>query len=119
MNKRLKTKLTKQLKGLEAEILDRLSQEEEEYESLMDHDGAGDAVDIAEEQNDRETIIALSRHDRAKLQRIHNALARMSMSNYGACLKCGGKIDQDRLLAMPDAVLCVRCKAKSERPQAV
>jgi DnaK suppressor protein len=47
-----------------------------------------------------------------KLKDINNALEKMTNGTYGICEKCGEKIDEERLLACPEAKACVVCGKK-------
>ncbi len=52
--------------------------------------------------------------DRAK---IAQALDRIEKGNYGNCLRCGRPIPEGRLLAVPEAELCIGCQeAQETRP---
>jgi RNA polymerase-binding transcription factor DksA len=44
-----------------------------------------------------------------------DALRRLYRGEYGACGSCGKKISRDRILAMPQARLCLECKSQEER----
>ena len=44
-----------------------------------------------------------------------DALRRIYRGEYGNCATCGKRISRDRLAAMPQARLCVACKAEEER----
>lgn len=44
-----------------------------------------------------------------------DALRRIYRGEYGKCETCGKRISRDRLSAMPQARLCVACKAEEER----
>jgi RNA polymerase-binding transcription factor DksA len=40
---------------------------------------------------------------------------RIEQGKYGLCLKCGKRIPQERLEAIPYAFLCINCKSDDER----
>jgi hypothetical protein len=44
-----------------------------------------------------------------ELGEIDAALARIADGTYGTCESCGGAIGRDRLRALPEIRLCVRC----------
>ena len=46
---------------------------------------------------------------------IDAALSRIQTNRYGLCMKCGKKIPEARLRALPYAVLCIDCKSADER----
>lgn len=49
------------------------------------------------------------------LDDINAALARMDSGTYGRCERCRADIPQDRLLAVPQARLCMTCQRRAER----
>lgn len=57
---------------------------------------------------------ALSKHDSNQLKAIDSALARLRTGSFGNCLKCGKKISEARLRAIPWAILCIDCKNADE-----
>lgn len=77
--------------------------------------GRGDSVDLAADEGAFKKMEALNAMDAKRLTSIENALKRISENRYGICLKCGKKIPEDRLRAMPSAVLCIDCKNAEER----
>ena len=77
--------------------------------------GRGDSVDLASDEGAFKKMEALNAMDAKRLTAIENALKRISENRYGVCLKCGKKIPEDRLRAMPSAVLCIDCKTAEEK----
>jgi DnaK suppressor protein len=57
----------------------------------------------------------LSEHERFELVEIDAALERLEHGTYGACQTCGGPIGKQRLMALPEARLCIACREGSER----
>ena len=53
--------------------------------------------------------LALRQQSLEKLQAIEDALDRMSSGTYGTCVRCGGKIEDERLELLPTTSLCVHC----------
>lgn len=58
---------------------------------------------------ERITQVDAARKLDAKLRDVERALAKLDEGTYGACDSCGEPIGEDRLEAIPWAVLCVRC----------
>jgi len=77
--------------------------------------GRGDSVDLASDEGAFKKMEALNAMDAKRLMGVENALKRISENRYGICLKCGKKIPEDRLRAMPSAVLCIDCKNAEEK----
>ena len=51
----------------------------------------------------------------AEIAEIDAALARMDEGHYGSCRRCHKPIDPQRLMAVPQAVLCVSCSGSAAR----
>ena len=74
------------------------------------------AIDAdAEEQVGHMRTSALRKFVDRSLVQIRKALTRIRIGKYGICENCGGMIDTDRLMIMPEATLCVKCEAKREK----
>jgi DnaK suppressor protein len=48
----------------------------------------------------------------AKLSDVRRALEKLDEGTYGICDRCGATIPDERLLARPSSVRCVRCSAE-------
>jgi RNA polymerase-binding protein DksA len=84
-----------------------LSQDEEMPET-------GDA-DTGTVTFDREMEATLEENSSHVLAEIDAALVRIEEGTYGTCRSCGNTISEERLEAMPYAVLCIDCKRREER----
>jgi DnaK suppressor protein len=77
--------------------------------------GYGDhQADDATELFEREKEVGLEQTLQAHLQQVEHALARIEAGTYGQCERCGKPIARQRLDAMPEATLCIDCKAEEE-----
>ena len=77
--------------------------------------GYGDhQADDATEVFEREKELGLEQSLQAHLNQVQHALARIEAGSYGQCEQCGKPIAADRLEAMPEATLCIHCKAQEE-----
>lgn len=54
-------------------------------------------------------------HHAAELHMLRHALAKFEDGSYGLCEVCGQPIGASRLLARPEARLCIACQTRSER----
>jgi YteA family regulatory protein len=66
--------------------------------------------DIADETFEREKDFALRENQRARLDDIDAALARIHDGTFGKCLVCGEEIEPGRLEALPYAARCLGCQ---------
>ena len=78
---------------------------------------AGDKhiADHASDMFDREVDESLEENAEVIVREIDDALARIDAGTYGTCTRCGQPIPDERLAAVPYAVLCVPCKRDEER----
>jgi DnaK suppressor protein len=58
-----------------------------------------------------EKRLALESRIRQELAKIEHALDKFAKGTYGLCDNCGKPIDPERLVALPQASLCLNCKA--------
>ena len=70
--------------------------------------------DVATELFDRELEYTLRDGEQATLARIVRALGRIDDGTYGRCTACGRQIDEERLEAVPYAILCIDDKRALE-----
>ena len=115
MDKRFRDRMSRNLKELEREIVERLNIEYDSLQNIMPSSAGKDQLDLAEEHVDRETLEMLGERDRNRLSRISAAIRRINTGGYGRCRQCGRRISKERLEAMPDAVLCYECKNAREQ----
>ncbi|HEU5319096.1 MAG TPA: TraR/DksA C4-type zinc finger protein [Chloroflexota bacterium] len=77
--------------------------------------GYGDhQADDATEVFEREKEMGLELSLQAHLSQVEHALSRIEAGTYGECESCGKPIAKARLDAMPEATLCIDCKAAEE-----
>ncbi len=87
-----------------------LSDETEELTFQDNHLG-----DVATATFDREMASTLEENSTHVLGAIDEALARIEEGTFGVCQRCGNPIAEERLEALPWAILCIDCKRKQER----
>ena len=77
--------------------------------------GYGDhQADDATEVFEREKELGLEQTIKAHLDQVEHALSRIEAGTYGECESCGKPIAKARLDALPEATLCIDCKAQEE-----
>ncbi len=75
----------------------------------------GKREEEATESFEFEKRLALEKQIRDHLAEVEHALSKFEKETYGLCDDCGQPIAPDRLEALPQASLCVNCKAKNAK----
>ena len=75
----------------------------------------GKREEEATESFELEKRLALEKQIRDHLADVEHALRKFEEGTYGLCDDCGQPIDPARLEALPQASLCVNCKAKNAK----
>ena len=78
-------------------------------------DAGDDEADAGTKAFEREHELALTQNARDLLDQGERALGRIDAGTYGVCESCGQPVGKARLLAFPQATLCVACKQRQER----
>jgi len=68
-----------------------------------------DWTDIASDNEAAKVLHVLSDKERREFEEIEAALARLADGTYGLCIRCGRAIGRQRLMAIPEASLCLEC----------
>ncbi len=117
--KEMEKDFTEKMQGLlvdsKEEIIDTLMQNNADFREIVETMESKDVVDIASDDIDRKMLEAVGTQQMSRLSLIDNALARIEQGKYGLCMRCGKRIPDERLEAIPYAVLCIECKSKDER----
>ena len=100
-------RLLGELKQLEANV--RPTEERREGSPF------GKREEEATESLELEKRLALEKQVRDHLAEVEHALHKFEEGTYGLCDSCGQPIAPDRLEALPQASLCVDCKAKNAK----
>jgi len=108
-------KMEKSLLDYKSEILNSLISNSNEFKEIAGGLDSKDLADIASDDIDRKMIEALGFQEIKRLRLIEAALLRIKEGKYGFCIKCGKLIPQDRLEAIPYAIMCIECKSEEER----
>ncbi|MDR1931066.1 MAG: TraR/DksA family transcriptional regulator [Treponema sp.] len=103
------------LTALKAEIIEKLMISGEDFKEIIEGMDPKDLADVASDDIDRKMIEALGSQELKRLKLIDSALTRIEQGKYGLCVKCGKRIPQDRLEAIPYALMCIACKTAEER----
>ena len=115
MSTTFKKAMKQELLDLKERILRQLVSESDEFQEIVDDMEPKDLADIAADDIDRRILEVLGSQEIKRLQLIDSALGRMENGHYGVCMSCGKKIPEERLKAIPYAILCIDCKSSEER----
>ncbi len=104
------------------EIIDGIKHISEDTLKKSQKDAAGDIsgytyhmADVATDTYDREFSLGLASNDREALYELDDALKKIDEGTFGVCEACKSLITKNRLKAVPDARLCVKCQEKKEK----
>lgn len=71
----------------------------------------GKREEEATETLELEKRLTLENRIRQELSKVEHALEKIKNGTYGICDNCGKPIDPERLEALPQATVCMNCKA--------
>jgi DnaK suppressor protein len=69
--------------------------------------------DRSHSTEERAGTLAVARALRSNLIDVDRALEKLDAGTFGTCERCGSPIGEERLEAIPWAVLCIDCKRKT------
>ncbi len=111
---KLRSSLENEHKRLLAE-LEQLKADAQPKEVRREGSPFGKREEEATESFELEKRLALEQQIRNHLAEVEHALHKFEKGTYGLCDSCGQPIDPARLEALPQASLCVNCKAKNAK----
>ena len=103
------------LQNQKKELIENLISTSADFRAIVEGMDPKDFADIASDDIDRKMIEAVGAQELKKLKAIENAITRIQQGKYGLCMKCNKKIPEERLRALPNAVMCIECKNDEER----
>ena len=83
-------------------------------ESQHDTHAHREDLDASADSARLEVSAAVAAAARQALLDVEDALDRMDDGRYGRCTQCAAEIPVERLYAIPQAALCMRCQARAE-----
>ena len=110
----LRSRLESEQKRL-LEDLEQLKANVRPTEERREGSPFGKREEEATESFELEKRLALEKQTRDQLAAVEHALAKFEKETYGLCDVCGQPIDPARLEALPQATLCLSCKAKQTK----
>ena len=110
--------LYERLKKEKAELLEKLEQLRAIGQPSAERkEGSpfGKREEGADEALELEKRLALGKRLEESLNEVEHALQKYEAGTYGLCDSCGQPIEQARLEAIPQASLCLNCKASQAK----
>jgi len=108
----LKQKLEKEKSALETELKSFAVEDEDikgNWNAKYPSKERGDQEEEADESQEYENLLSLEHNLELKLRDVKLALEKIEKKEYGKCEKCDKEIEEDRLMALSDAKLCMKC----------
>ena len=112
--KKLRSRLESERKHL-LEELEQLLANAQPIDERREGSPFGKREEEATETSELEKRLALEKRTRDALSAVEHALKKFDQGTYGLCDKCGQHIAPERLDALPQASLCLECKAKESK----
>jgi len=111
------SELLKRLKAERKRLLQELEQMQSSQEALERRAGGpfGKRGEEASQVLELEKRLDLEKMLKKSLAEIDHALEKYDAGTYGLCDSCGKPIEPARLEALPQASLCLSCKARQTR----
>jgi RNA polymerase-binding protein DksA len=108
-------KMDQFLSDQKSQIVSNLIASSEDFKEIVEGMDPKDLADIASDDIDRKMIEVFGTQELKRLKLIDSALTRIKQGKYGICMKCTNYIPQNRLEALPYALMCIDCKTEEER----
>ena len=126
MKKKLTKKELQEFKKIvlkkKEEILDEIKHISEDTLKKSPKEASGDIsgytyhmADVATDTYDREFSLSLASNERKLIYEFDDALKKIDEGTFGICEDCKCLIAKNRLKAVPEARLCVKCQEKREK----
>jgi RNA polymerase-binding protein DksA len=97
-----------QLKKLREELTHRIEAIDNDVHHKKEPVEKDFAEQVTQREND-EVLSAIDEEAQLTVQQIDAALSRIENGMYGICVKCGEKIPEKRLAALPYITTCIDC----------
>jgi len=97
------------------EELERLKTNVRPADETREDSPFGIGEEAATQSSELEKRLALDKRMRDQLAEVEHALRKFEQGTYGLCDACGQPIDPARLEALPQANLCLSCKASQAK----
>ena len=98
-----------------AEELEQLQASASSSDERREGSPFGKREEEATEALELEKRLVLERRIKEQIVGVEHALHKYEEGTYGLCDSCGQPIDPERLEAIPEASLCIQCKAQQAK----
>jgi len=116
MDSKVLEQIKEKLVEKKRQILETIEKDElEEIADVESENIIGDIIDAANSVYEMQIFKSLSEKELKALSEIDEALKRIEEGVYGRCVSCGQEIEEKRLLAIPEAKKCIKCKSIEEK----
>ena len=112
---KLQLKKFKQLLTEKRDEIVKKAKQTLEEDMTLDANDLPDEMDLASSEYLQSFTFRLRGREKAFLDKIQKALAKIEDGSFGVCEECGEEISIKRLEARPETTLCIRCKEDQER----
>lgn len=108
----LKEKLVKEKHELEKELESFATEDKNikyNWDARYPNRENGNMEEEADETQEYDNLLSLEHSLESKLKDVNLALEKIEKGTYGKCEKCNKEIEEERLMAYPEARLCMGC----------
>ena len=109
---KLKQDLEKEKSSLEKELESFATEDKKikgNWDAKRTNSEDTDMEEKADEVEEYDNLLSLEHSLELKLKDVNSALEKIKEGKYGKCEKCGKEIEKERLMACPEAKLCMKC----------
>ena len=113
LEKELKNKLEEERQSIQKELESFAKKDEHlkgNWETKYPNREDGDKEEEADEVQEYDNMVSIEHNLELRLKDVNNALEKIADGAYGKCENCGKEIEEERLRAMPETKLCMKCK---------
>ncbi len=122
MDKRSRIRFKKRLEELRTSLSQGLKHLADNNLKRSQRESSGDLsgysyhmADVGTDNFGREMELNIASGENERIRLIEEALERVEDGTYGQCTDCSGKINTERLKAVPYARLCIECAREMEK----
>lgn len=108
----LKQKLQEEKNRLENELKNFATQDKhmkDNWNAIYPSAERGNKDEEADDASEYDNALSIEESLEVKLRDVTSALEKMATGTYGNCERCGKNIEEERLMAYPEAKTCLKC----------